>query len=381
MTTPVDKPGAGAPAGGEAAAPGSGAAGRTRGRGARRGAARRRCGRGACPGPAGGLEAVGAWPGVRLAAPPRSLRGPHGPPLRRARGVDAVALRRPSRPPTSTRARPPTRSGSPTPSTSGTSRPRTARRRPPAAPSGRGGRCATATCTARSATRSSRPRMRSAPSPPRCPGAPAALRRWVRHLPHDAPRPRLLDVGCASGEFMLQMRALGWEVHGMDIDGAALEQARAAGLSVAEGTLEHPRRRRRRGQLRRRHARPRDRAPARPGRRPAPRPRAAAPRRPAVGRHAEPALARPPPVPPRLALARPAAPPRPLLLRVAAGRVRRRRPRSDRAAEAGAQPRLGGEAERGAGRRRSRAKALVAQEIAVRRPALAEELVVMGRRP
>jgi SAM-dependent methyltransferase len=72
------------------------------------------------------------------------------------------------------------------------------------------------------------------------PAAPAALRRWVRHLPHDSPRPRLLDVGCASGEFMLQMRALGWEVHGMDIDGAALEQARAAGLSVVEGTLESP---------------------------------------------------------------------------------------------------------------------------------------------
>ena len=72
------------------------------------------------------------------------------------------------------------------------------------------------------------------------PGAGAALRRWVRHLPHDSPAPRLLDVGCASGEFMLQMRALGWEVHGMDIDGASLEQARAAGLSVAEGTLEQP---------------------------------------------------------------------------------------------------------------------------------------------
>ena len=72
------------------------------------------------------------------------------------------------------------------------------------------------------------------------PGAGPALRRWVRHLPHDSAAARLLDVGCASGEFMLQMRALGWEVHGMDIDGASLEQARAAGLSVAEGTLEQP---------------------------------------------------------------------------------------------------------------------------------------------
>jgi SAM-dependent methyltransferase len=69
------------------------------------------------------------------------------------------------------------------------------------------------------------------------PGAPAALRRWVRHLPAGG---RLLDVGCASGEFMLQMRSLGWEVHGMDIDDASLEQARAAGLSVAAGTLDAP---------------------------------------------------------------------------------------------------------------------------------------------
>ena len=72
------------------------------------------------------------------------------------------------------------------------------------------------------------------------PGMTAALQRWVRHLRHDSPAPRLLDVGCASGEFLLQMRALGWEVHGMDIDRAALEQAQRAGLSVAEGTLERP---------------------------------------------------------------------------------------------------------------------------------------------
>ena len=36
------------------------------------------------------------------------------------------------------------------------------------------------------------------------------------------------------------MRALGWDVQGMDIDDAALEQARRAGLSVRGGTLEQP---------------------------------------------------------------------------------------------------------------------------------------------
>jgi 2-polyprenyl-3-methyl-5-hydroxy-6-metoxy-1,4-benzoquinol methylase len=72
------------------------------------------------------------------------------------------------------------------------------------------------------------------------PGAGPALRRWVRHLPYAPDARRLLDVGCANGEFMLQMRALGWAVTGIDIDNAALEQARAAGLDVGHGTLESP---------------------------------------------------------------------------------------------------------------------------------------------
>ena len=72
------------------------------------------------------------------------------------------------------------------------------------------------------------------------PDVASALNRWVRHLRRDAPAPRLLDVGCASGEFLLQMRALGWDVQGMDIDDTALEQARRAGLRAYHGTLEQP---------------------------------------------------------------------------------------------------------------------------------------------
>ena len=72
------------------------------------------------------------------------------------------------------------------------------------------------------------------------PDVASALDRWVRHLGRERPAPRLLDVGCASGEFLLQMRALGWDVQGMDIDDAALEQARRAGLRAFHGTLDEP---------------------------------------------------------------------------------------------------------------------------------------------
>src|SRR3712207_7353160 len=47
---------------------------------------------------------------------------------------------------------------------------------------------------------------------PRLPWAAVRSDRWIRHL---HPRPggsRLLDFGCGNGEFLLQMRELGWSV-------------------------------------------------------------------------------------------------------------------------------------------------------------------------
>lgn len=39
-----------------------------------------------------------------------------------------------------------------------------------------------------------------------------------------APRPRLLDVGCAHGDFPRHMRSLGWEVEGVEVSAAAGER-------------------------------------------------------------------------------------------------------------------------------------------------------------
>ncbi|MFZ6017578.1 MAG: class I SAM-dependent methyltransferase [Nitrospirota bacterium] len=53
------------------------------------------------------------------------------------------------------------------------------------------------------------------------------------------PRGKLLDVGCASGQFLVKMRDLGWEVVGVEPDGQAVKVARERfDLSVHEGVLE-----------------------------------------------------------------------------------------------------------------------------------------------
>ncbi len=46
---------------------------------------------------------------------------------------------------------------------------------------------------------------------------------------------RLLDVGCASGDYLLEMQAHGWRVEGVEFDEAAAAAARARGLKVTTG--------------------------------------------------------------------------------------------------------------------------------------------------
>lgn len=65
----------------------------------------------------------------------------------------------------------------------------------------------------------------------------AAVDGSVRFLPA-VERGRLLDIGCGSGEWLLVMRELGWEVNGVDLDERAVKLATANGLSVSCGTLD-----------------------------------------------------------------------------------------------------------------------------------------------
>jgi 2-polyprenyl-3-methyl-5-hydroxy-6-metoxy-1,4-benzoquinol methylase len=49
---------------------------------------------------------------------------------------------------------------------------------------------------------------------------------------------RFLEIGCGSGEHLASMRALGWDVEGVDVDPNAVATARARGLRVHCGALE-----------------------------------------------------------------------------------------------------------------------------------------------
>jgi 2-polyprenyl-3-methyl-5-hydroxy-6-metoxy-1,4-benzoquinol methylase len=62
----------------------------------------------------------------------------------------------------------------------------------------------------------------------------------VRFLPAKS-EGRLLDVGCGSGEWMVRMRGLGWQVEGLDFDERAVRVARDLGLRVGHGALEEQR--------------------------------------------------------------------------------------------------------------------------------------------
>ena len=51
---------------------------------------------------------------------------------------------------------------------------------------------------------------------------------------------KLLDYGCGNGAFLLKMKALGWEVTGLDASANAIAVANAAGIKALHGDFKHP---------------------------------------------------------------------------------------------------------------------------------------------
>lgn len=56
-------------------------------------------------------------------------------------------------------------------------------------------------------------------------------------LPRNTPHPRLLDVGCGSGQFLNFIQKLGWEGYGIDTDSKAIAAANQLQLHVANTAL------------------------------------------------------------------------------------------------------------------------------------------------
>lgn len=61
---------------------------------------------------------------------------------------------------------------------------------------------------------------------------------WMEALDQLPSKGKLLDVGCGDGTVLEWATKLGWRTTGVEIDSAAVENARSKGLQVVEGTYE-----------------------------------------------------------------------------------------------------------------------------------------------
>jgi SAM-dependent methyltransferase len=59
----------------------------------------------------------------------------------------------------------------------------------------------------------------------------------AQHVP-PLPPGRMLELGCASGNFMTRMKKAGWQVDGIEFSATAAEVAQRRGFRVVEGTVE-----------------------------------------------------------------------------------------------------------------------------------------------
>jgi SAM-dependent methyltransferase len=70
------------------------------------------------------------------------------------------------------------------------------------------------------------------------------IRRLLLYNSHRTGEPKfkepgtMLDIGCGSGTFLAEMRNLGWNIHGVELDTRAAEIGRIAGIDIFAGTID-----------------------------------------------------------------------------------------------------------------------------------------------
>ena len=53
------------------------------------------------------------------------------------------------------------------------------------------------------------------------------------------PQGRLLEIGCGSGTALSYMESLGWQAEGVELDPAAVDNARRKGIKAQQGRLRN----------------------------------------------------------------------------------------------------------------------------------------------
>lgn len=65
------------------------------------------------------------------------------------------------------------------------------------------------------------------------------LKLRLEPFPRNVPGGKFLDIGCATGNMMRKMKALGWDVYGVDLNEKAVKRANESGLTNAKIGFTH----------------------------------------------------------------------------------------------------------------------------------------------